>query len=542
MSLGLFGLLLLGGLQKGAAQQPAAKPADLCTVEGTVLAADSGQPLRKAWVSLGSAEGRGNPIADITDSAGNFTLKDIPPGRYYISAVRTGYVRQQFRQKDPNSPGTILALVPGQRARDVSFRLIRSAAISGHIYDEDGEPIQNADVKALRYLYFKGKRGLAPVADVRTNDLGEFRLFGLAPGQYYVSADYNHELDDMSGGHSYAPVYYPGASDSSAATPLTLRAGDDFPGVDINLQSSRTVSLSGRVFNAVTGQPGAGADILLSLRGGKELGRFSVRFRTSVQDPEGNFKIDAVAPGSYYLFALINTEGGQLTVRQGVEVSDADVTGINLIISPGITLKGGVTVEGKVDVTGATFGLRPREEQMFFSNTFTSPKQDGSFVLTNISDGSYEVSAWGLPEDAYLKSARLGNEDVLISGVEINGGQTAGALEIEVSANGGRLDGIVAKDDKPLAGATVVLVPKEPAMRKDTRWLKQTTTDQNGGFTLRGIRSGEYKIFAWEKIEPGAYQDPGFLKRFEDKAVAVEIKEGSQQTIRLAVLSEDSPP
>jgi Carboxypeptidase regulatory-like domain len=537
MSLGLFGLLLFGAMQKGAAQQPATKPADLCVVEGTVLAADTGQPLRKAWVSGSSAA---SPIGVVTDAAGHFILKDVPPGRYHLSAVHTGYLRQQLGQKDPNARGTILSLAPGQHVRDISFRLIRAAAISGHIYDEDGEPVQNADVKASRYLYFEGKRGLAPVADARTNDLGEFRLFGLAPGQYYVSADYNRELDDMGGGHSYAPVYYPSAMDLIDASPLALRAGDDYPGVDINLQTTRSVSISGRVFNAVTGQPAAGADILLSPHGGKEFGRFSVRFRTSVQDPEGNFKIDAVTPGSYYLFALINTEGSQIATRQAIEVGDADVTGVNLVISPGITIKGRVTVEGKSDVSGVQLGLRPRETQMFFSSTMTNPRRDGTFVLNNVPDGSYEVTAWGLPEDAYLKSARLGDSEALLSGVEINGGQAAGPLEIVVGANGGRLNGAVVRDDKPLTGATVALVPKDAAMRADTRWQKATTTDQYGAFTLRGIRPGDYQIFAWEKIEPNAYQDPAFLKRFEKGAESVEIKEGQQRTVRLTALENES--
>ncbi len=542
MSLGLFGLLLLGAMQKGAAQQPAAKPADLCTVEGTVLAADTDQPLRKAWVSVRLAEGRENPIGGVSDAAGHFTLKDVPPGRYQVSAMRTGYVNQKYGQKEPTAPGTILALAPGQHPRDISFRLIRAAAISGHIYDEDGDPVENAQVRALRYGYFEGHRGLIPTGFAQTNDLGEYRLFGLAPGQYYVSAETRRqEFGDIGGGPSYAPIYYPSVADSADATPLALRAGDDYPGVDINFQPTRTVSISGRVFNAVTGQPGTDANLFLMPHTSKEVANFSIRSQIYVQDPQGNFKIEEVAPGSYYLIALASAEGKQLATRQAIEVGDADVTGVNLVVSQGIAIKGRVTVEGKADVSSAQLGLRPRETQMFFSSSTTSPKKDGSFVLTNISDGSYEVSAWGLPEDAYLKSARLGNDEVLLSGVEINGGQAAGPLEIVVSASGGRLDGAVGKDDKPLSGATVVLVPNDAAMRKDTRWLKQTTTDQYGGFTLRGIRPGEYKVFAWEKVEPGAYQDPSFLKQFEDKAVAVEIKEGSKQTMRLGVLSEDSP-
>lgn len=540
MSMPLYGLLLFMGVQTGAAQQPAAKPANTCTVEGTVLAADSGQPLRKAWVSLSKTEGREAPAGAVTDASGRFTIKYVEPARYYLFASRTGYVRQQYGQRDSDSSGTILALSPGQHARDVSFRLIRAAAISGRIYDEDSEPIQNADVQALRYRYVNGQRQLAGGGFARTNDLGEYRLFGLAPGQYYVRADYNpRQFGDDAAGNTYAPAYYPGSGDPSDATPVALRAGDDFPGVDFSLQPVRNVSISGRVFNAITGQPGAGANVYLIPRTRNPMTSYTFSMQNYVRDSQGGFKLEGVLPGSYYLVGMVTVEGKRFVSRQPVEVGDSDVQGVNLVIGPGITLKGRLHVEGKADVSGAQIWLNPRDQQISFGNTTDTVRPDGSFGLTNVADGSYEVNVFRLPEDAYVKSARLGNEDVLVSGIEITSGQAAGPLEIVVEANGGRVDGSVGKDGKPFSGVTVVLVPEDAAMHKDERWFKQTTTDQYGNFTLRGIRPGDYKIFAWEKIEPGAYQDPNFLRRYEDQGIAVRIEDGSRQTLQLALIGED---
>lgn len=540
MTLALSALMLLGVLQGGVGQQPAAKDSTLSTIEGTILAAETGQPLRKAWVALNKAEGRGTPQTAMTDASGHFVLKDIEPGRYHLSAAHTGYVQQQYGERGSHTLGTTLALSPGQQVRDISFRLIRAAAISGHIYDEDGEPVEGAEVNALKYGYYQGRRRLLPAGSARTNDLGEYRIYGLAPGQYVISAGQNSsQSSDQAGRLGYAPGYYPGTPDPADAAPVTVRGGDDFPGVDFNLQPARTVTVSGRVFNAVTGRPGVGTSIFFAPRRRDQAPIFSFYSRAYVQDPQGDFKVENVIPGSYYLIGLTTVEGKQYTSRLPIEVGDADLTGINLIISPGATLKGLVEVTGKADITAMQISLRSRDQEVYFgARAAGTPKPDGSFVISSVSDGSYEVDVTPLPEDAYLKDVRVGDQSILTSGLEITGGQIPGNLHVMVSAEGGRLDGTVMKDEKPFVGAAVVLVPDDAAMRKEGRWYKETTADQYGNFSLRGIRPGDYKIFAWETIEPGAYEDPAFLQRFEAQGKAVEVKEGTQRSVQLSVISE----
>jgi Carboxypeptidase regulatory-like domain len=543
VTLALFGVLLLAGLQGGAVQQPAAKSSANCTIEGTILAGDTGQPLRKAWVILDKAEGRGTPQTAVADASGHFVLKDIEPGRYHLAAARTGYVRQQYGERGTNSAGTTLALSPGQQLREISFRLIRAAAISGHIFDEDGDPIEGAGINALKYGYYQGRRRLLPVGWARTDDLGEYRLYGLAPGQYVISAGQNsNQTGDQAGRPGFAPSYYPGTADPADATPVTVRGGDDFPGVDFNLQPVRTVSVSGRVFNSITGRPGVGTNIFFSPRRADQAPIFSFGFQTYVQDAQGDFKIANVIPGSYYLIGLTTVEGKQYTSRVPIEVGDADLTGINLVISAGVTLKGRVEGLGKTDVTAMQISLMSRDQQIYFgAGTMATPKPDGSFAITNVTDGSYEVNLWPLPEDAYIKDIREGDQSILTSGLDITGGQVPGDLEILLSPNGGRVDGTVVKDNKSFSGATVVLVPDDPAMRKNSRWYKQATTDQYGSFSLRGVRPGDYKIFAWEKVEPGAYEDPAFLKPFEDQGKAVESKESGQVNLQLSLIAETQP-
>ncbi len=162
-------------------------------------------------------------------------------------------------------------------------------------------------------------------------------------------------------------------------------------------------------------------------------------------------------------------------------------------------------------------------------------RQDGSFEIDQVGEGDYRVQLWELPEDVYLKSAQLAGEDVLDSGLRVSRKQPPGLLELVLSANGGRIDGGVMKDQQPFSGARVILIP-EPSRRTLDRFYKETSTDQYGRFTLRGIVPGDYKLFAWETVEEGAYRSPDFLRSYEDRGQAVHVDEGSHLAEQLQLI------
>ena len=274
-------LLLFFFTQVPGGQQATVKPAEKCTVEGSVVAATTGGPLKKAWLTLRKADKpTSEPYGASTDASGRFTLNEIEPGRYRLWVQRNGYVSQEYGQRAPTRPGTILTLQPGQQVKDVLFRLIPAAVITGHVYDEDGEPVAGASMQVLRYRYMEGRRQLLPAGMGGTNDQGEYRLYGFAPGRYYLSAIYTpgrywgggafpttEAVDPRaSAGEGYAPVYYPGTTDPSQAASIELRSGDELRAVDLTLSPVRTVRVRGRVFNAVAGKPGRGATLFLQAR------------------------------------------------------------------------------------------------------------------------------------------------------------------------------------------------------------------------------------------------------------------------------------
>ncbi len=557
------------------AQPVAAPAAEKCTLEGQVVAAATGQPLKKARLQLWKSEARGQPITTVTDASGRFLFTDIEPGRYRFSAYRNGYVGQQFGQRGPNHPGTILSLASGQRLRDVVFRLVRHAVIAGRVYDEDGEAVPGVMVNALRYSYRQGQRQLSQSQQAATNDLGEYRLFGLPPGRYYVSASYTPGIIVGVIGRSfvsatgmgtsgqdegYAPTYYPGTNEPEEAAPIDIRAGDEVPSVDFTLLPTRTVRVRGRVINSIATGRRRNTSVALYPRKSPARGMFPFRNQTSV-DPEGTFEISGVIPGSYVLVAMYFEEAVGYSARLPIEVGNTDVEGISLVIGPGVDLMGRVHVEGGAPVSQQTQVVAGAQEQdklemaevrvflrsfgglpMFGGSSSGRARDDGSFTLENVPHDRYRINVFGFPRDYYLKAARVSGEDVLDEGLDLSLGAPSGPLEITISAAGGRIDGaVLTEEQEGFGGASVVLVPEE-RRRDQRRFYKSTTTDQHGRFTLRGIPPGDYKLFAWEEIEHGAYQDAAFLRRYEEQGEPVEVEEGSRLRVQFHLIPAGGPP
>jgi len=561
-------------------QPPAEKPPEKCTLEGQVVKAGSGEPLKKARLALSKVEGRGEPVRAVTGADGRFLLEDIEPGRYRLYVERNGYVGQEYSQRQPNSPGAILTLLPGQRLRDLVFKLIPAAVVAGRVYDEDGEPVPGAMVQAHRYGYDRGRRQLFPAEQASTDDRGEYRLFGLAPGSYYISATYTPGTSYMAMGRamtmrgglgggpeeeSYAPTYYPGTNDPDRATAMDVRGGDEVGGVDILLLPMRAVRIRGRVFNAITGKPG---DASVHLFPRKTSFRFFSQNEARV-DEQGRFEIRRVTPGSNVLTAQwFGGEEREIYVASlPLEVGDTNMEGIELVVTRGVEVSGRLRVEGApatsparadeqgtegqsetspgpLKLTELHVAIRPPEGGLSFS-PLAAVKKDGTFSVKNLSTGEHRVSVGpqaALPGDYYLKSARLAGDDVLEEGLTV-AGPVQDTLELVLSAAGGRVDGVVLTEEgKPFSGARVVLVPDERRRKRDDLF-KTTATDQYGRFSLRGIAPGDYQLYAWENIEPGAQMDSEFLRRYEKQKTDVRVREGDRLAQELTVIpAEDAWP
>lgn len=546
LSLALLLCVLAGAAM---AQAPKATPTakkDQCSISGMVVKLAESEPLRKARVRLQSADDHTHSITVTTDAGGRFELKGLDPGRYKLTASRVGFVTYEYGQRKPGDPGATLTLRPGQEMKDLVFRLIPSGVIAGRILDEDGEPLPEVNVSALREVYSEGKRNLSATARVETNDLGEYRLFGLPPGRYFVSAMYSHwnqfggngeSEDPEASPQGYARMYYPGAPDAGRASAITVKAGEEIPSVEILMQQVLVYRIRGHVYNQITHKPGTGINLLLIPKTTGREWNF-IDQRVLVEKADGSFEIPEVLPGSYVLVGFWFDEGKIYSTRTRVDVGNADVEGLGVTIAPGTSVNGRIIWDGKpsLEKDELTVTPTPKDAGMDFAGP-TPVNQNNSFTLKDVGDGTYTADVRGESKDCYIKDEQYAGFSVLNEGFTVAG--AAGAfLEITLSSHGARVQGAVAdQDGLPASGVWVVLVP-DAAHRSQRRLYKEQTTDQYGHFDLRGIAPGDYRLFSWDEAERGAWEDPEFLKPFEEKGAGekVTVQEGDAKSVNIVTI------
>jgi hypothetical protein len=522
------------------------------TVAGQVVRADTGEPLKKAQVNLQTHRGDKFSVFRLADEQGHFSIENIPPGSYDLEVSRNGYVDNEYGQKKPGGSGAVLTLTADQHMTDLIFKMVRAASISGHVYDEDGEPVPYAQVTCYRASRQPGKEQQIGYRPVITNDLGEFRLFDLKPGRYYVAVDYHFKLDiafrsrgaEREAESGYATTFYPNTLDPSKAVAISVSPGDELRSIDFLLRPVHYVTVSGKVVNTVPLPPHASGGVGLSSHA-SGLAATSQNLYDSYDVKDGKFAIHNVPPGSYTLSASWSDHESREwhIARRPLEVGNTDIEGVTITIAPGVNVAGRVVWEGSpmVEVQELMVWLRPKEENEMGYEAQT-PKADGSFAIKNVSEGTYRprVTLRGEVANFYMKSARFGTLSIPESGFEIQAGGDQ-LLEITLSSRAAQVSGVVLNSDSlPAAGVTVVLIP-EVARRSYKEHYKSATTDQNGKFAIKGIAPGDYKLFSWESVEGNEWSDAdwfdaAWLKPFEAKGESIHLGEAETKSVDLTLI------
>jgi hypothetical protein len=395
----------------------------------------------------------------------------------------------------------------------------------------------------------QGRKQLLRTGGGTTNDMGEYRVFGLPPGRYFVSADTRPNPVSPQTDDEYVTTYFPRATDAAAAAPIDMAPGAQLRNIDIPMAKMHTVTVTGKAVSEI--RPAAAGDnaqrtnlsVVLSALNKMMAGSGFTRGATV--NPQGIFEFRGVTPGSYFVTAQVNMQGKNFAARTPIQVGNSNIEGISLTVRGGVPLSGRVRVEGETSasIAGIRVMLQPAEVGGIVFGPFPTQqvKEDGSFLLDDVGADRYTVSVNGLPEGFYLKSVRSANLDVLADGLEV-GGASPAPLDVVLSPRAGQVSGTVldGKTQKAAAGMTVVLVPQEKERGNRESFYRTATTDAAGGFTFKSLTPGEYRVYAWEEAEYGAWMDPDFLKPQESRGEAVSVPEGGRQTVPVNLIPADS--
>jgi len=551
------------------------------SVEGRVMST-TGEPLRKVSLSL-RPNGRGGGNYSTTSATdGSFRFASVDQGNYALTGERTGYVRETLSA--PGGQTKVIEVVSEKSTSGIELKLTPQSVIAGHVFDEDGDPMQSVNVEVWHYTYPRGKRQLTQSQSGSTNDLGEFRIPNLPPGRYFASATArrseplqgifnagrggrNGRGQPAGGGRAgiveafedYVTTYYPNLMDANGASGLDLVAGSEMRGIDIRLRKTQFH----RVAGSVTGLPAAtvaaadaskqkgkakggdngflpgGGGVILALTprsgGGRQVAG------AAVNAADGSFEFPAVPPGSYYIVAQAPGPAQQrVTARVPVDVGNSDVGNVAIRLQPSMSVSGKVTVDStqpavRLSSVRLTFTPRDPGPGNQGRNGQTQLADDGTFQ-TELAADAYLVEVGGLPDGYYLKSVKLAGREMPDATLDLSYG--GGPVDIVLAPTAGDVTGSVQNSRNEAAtGVQVTVVPTTFSLRRDMN--KLVTTDASGNFTLHGLPPGDYKVFAWEEVETNAWMDRDYRQPFESLSASVRVEESTTPNVTLRLIEKN---
>jgi Carboxypeptidase regulatory-like domain len=526
----------VGGL--GAQVVPSAMPTPITAaiIGGVVKAAGSGEPIVGAEVRLVSTSFR---ITKITDSSGRYLINNVPSGVYTIFASKDGFVSGGFGQSHYPGLGRSISVTAGDDRRNCDISLSHGGVVSGWISDENGQGMVDVQVRVARFSYVNGQRRLTPVGrGSSTNDLGEFRLFAIPLGRYYIVASPVAMSSEADSGARvrYVQTYYPSTPDLQQAVPIDVTVGGDASGIAMALAKGAVSRLSGRIVDS-SGSPLTGGSLrLLPHDGNVASTRVGVRLA-----PDGAFSAD-VSPGDYVLVWRGNgVAGTELGASLTVKTTGEDIAELRLTAASPVTIRGRVIPPTGVKIerpsTIRVISVHDDPSLQIFGGSSGIVQDDLSFEL-KVSPGVQHFRLAQTGSSPWtVKQTRMGSIDVTDDGVDIAPGARLENVEVELSDRVGSLVGTVQTSLQDSNDAIVVVFAEDQRhWGYQSGFVRIANVNSDGSFAVQGLREGHYHVIALSYLEPGQENDLGFLDSCRNPAKSVTITSGVAQQVNLRIM------
>jgi hypothetical protein len=497
-----------------------------------------------------------------TDEGGRFEFGEVAAGTVLISVIKSGYIQVESGLAVKSFPMNRASTSPtpnevqlgrrfertASRTESVDLQMARWNTLSGTVTDEYGDPMQGVGVQVLQVQYEAGRRRLVSAGTSRlTDDLGRYRLYGLAPGQYIVSAVVGQvSTDDLPG---YGRAYFPGTQNPAEAQYVSIGLAQDVASMDISLSRMRTARVAGIVLGP-SGEPTAPGSLTLApSQRSSSVTNVPVAARIA---PDGMFAFPNVPPGEYVIQAYRGRANDHAEGEFGavfVSVGDADVTDVVVRTLAGSSVTGRFRFD--VDAPSTTPKLSDFELAAIPTDFDMSPPNNPASAKIH---GDWTFEVWGLNGPRRLQLVRtppgFALEEIRVNGADVTDrpialgtrAQSLANVEIVVTDRVTELSGAIVDDRaRPVGGATVIVFSMDrqqwyPA----SRYLRRSSSSQDGGFTMAGLPAGSYFVSAVAAIPTGAedaWQDPEFLDSLIPGASTIGFTDRQKAVLTLRLRS-----
>ena len=560
----------------------ARQPGPPAVVAGSLTSTDSGAPVRKAQVRLVATTTKFT-LTTVTDPSGSFTFSNVPAGEYMLKAWKPGYLDIVLGARRPgrNVPGTRITVAAGQKIEGLALKIPRGGVISGLVTDEFGDPALNVPVRAMKVIYQNGRRSVFPSGNGTTDDLGQYRIASLEPGDYYVAAAPRSSLSAVAGSVyafetararmgtggrpvdpqalrtsiednlrvqgvvdpftnvGYVITYFPGTVQSSGASVIRVGVSQQVGGIDVQLRPVEGASVRGAVLTP-EGKPAAAARVQL-LDPDMPIAGLGVLFRNT--DGSGRFTFNGLAPGSYLVLTQ-QSQGqgrGELTASATAHAGAPDGEPVTLTLQPGVTVSGRFDLSTLSGVALSKLRIRfdiiPGLEHWESPMIEATPDAEGNFVARGLAPGRYKVVVSGLPTTHHIGTAVFGGVDAADRHLVIERREPVAGGLITFTSRVGEVSGALTNASQdPVTDLSVLLFPADRQLWvPQSRRIHLAQPNPDGTFVFRNLPPGEYRLATLPPPDDGQQFDVEFLSHTASGATSITLGEGQRVKQELRV-------
>lgn len=513
------------------AQQPG-------SIDGRVIEEVTGKPVKGARIQVFGAAGPIRPA--ISDASGNFSIPAVSPGhlRLRVDHARYPDLRGHLAQRT-----TPVELGPGQNLRGVTLHLTPPAAVTGRIVDEDGDPMMHCHVAVHHTQWTNGRQRLAPVGSASTDDRGEYRIFGVPAGTYYLYANCQRQprsprpFGPVAPGadlpqETYPPLFYPRSTLFSGASAIVIEPGVEREGLDFRVERARAAYL--RVEVAGDRRLASSVNVQLERKGSPVPAMPARMVRRSPQSPVEVFVL-VPGPGSYVLRGMAFSESSIAAGSEEVEIGARPVEQVTLRLAESVDLSATVEFEDGADAGGvASLEFFPIEAGDSGAHPHVQKQPDGTFAVARLLPGAWQVRVHG-SRTGFVRSVRVGERFHPSDRIEIAPGES-GPIHVLLSRRTGLVEAQAPAATFSGAGPAIAFLIGEGDRRFDYRSRRQFGA-VNGRFEMGDIAPGRYRLFAFESHPGSLLEDPRFLDAIESRGERVTVEENSRLTAQPGLIS-----